>query len=120
VSVHISLDDFFHKIFSNSSALISHVQGLLTQIFSFVNISHFLISLIVTTVAKANFIQGSSSFTGHLIHHLHFAIILLHSINSFKAFLSIEQIISGHILSIISVKCLSSIEAHKATAHKHE
>gem|GEM_PF-5627534 len=77
-------------------------------------------SLIVTIVANAKFMQDFSSSNGHFLPHLHLASILLHSISSFNSFSSIEQLISGQILFLVSVKCLSKIHAHNATAHKQE
>ena len=76
-------------------------------------------SLIATTVAKAKSIVTFSSTAASFFPPLILAISVAPVINSFNPIGSIELIISGPILSILSVKCLSRIEAPRATAPKH-
>ena len=73
----------------------------------------------VHIVAKAKSIVTCSSLAGPLCPPRCKAIILLPSINSFVALISIEQTMSGPGLSMVSVKCLSKMEAPNATAPKH-
>ena len=62
-SLAISLEAVIPIISLNSSAKISPVPGLFTQILSFVKVSPAFIFEIVTTVANAKSIVGASSAT---------------------------------------------------------
>ena len=110
---------FLPSNFLKSPAKKSPRPGLLTQIFFFDNFSPLFIFFIETTDANAKFAVFFSILDIFLFDPFEKYTISALFFKKNSYFESIEQIISGPFLCLLSVKCFSIMQAPLANAEIH-